>query len=143
MRVGVDEHAHGATLLGEVDLDAAEVGAIAHQNDLAVQVDVLGGEMVEVLQAAVVGVNHLGGHVAGAGGAAEGHHHAGIVLIRVAINVFARGAAHQQLAAGVISLHTHSFWLIHQHAIGNDLRLQAGRAKLLRHVFGGLAVFGG
>ena len=85
LRVGVDEHAGGAALLGDVDLDAAEVGAVASDDDLAVQVDVLGGELIEVFEAAVVGVDHFAGHVAGAGRAVEGHHDAGIVLAGVAL----------------------------------------------------------
>ena len=51
MRIGVDQHAGRAALLGEIDLDAAEVGAVADQDDLAMQVDVLSGEIVEVLAA--------------------------------------------------------------------------------------------
>ena len=82
LRVGVDEHADGAALLGEVDLDAAKVGAVADDDDFAVQVDVLGGELIEVFEAAVVGVDDFSGYVAGAGGAVEGHDDAGIVLAR-------------------------------------------------------------
>ena len=66
LRVGVDEHAGGAALLGDVDLDAAKICAVAADHDLAVQVDVLRGEFVEVFEAAVVGVDHFAGHVAGA-----------------------------------------------------------------------------
>ena len=61
--VGVNEHAGGATLLGDVDLDAAKVGAVAADDNLAVQVDVLGGKQVKVLEAAVVGVDHVAGHI--------------------------------------------------------------------------------
>ncbi len=105
------------------------------------QVDVLGGELVEVFEAAVVGVDDFGGHVAGAGGAVEGHHHTGIVLIGVAVDVLAGGAGHEQFAAGSqASTRTVLGWLM-QYAVGNDLGFEAGGAEHLRDVFGGLAVF--
>ncbi len=40
--VGVDEHADGAALLGQVNFDSAKVGPVAGEDDLAVQIDVLG-----------------------------------------------------------------------------------------------------
>jgi len=69
--------------------------------------------------------------------------HAGIVLIGIAVDVLAGGAAHEQLAAGVPSLEAHSLGLVHQNAIRNDFCFQTRRAKLGCHVFGGLAVSGG
>ena len=56
--------------------------------------------------------------------------------------MFAVGAAHQQLSAGVVRLHAHRLGAIHQYPVGNDLGLQAGVAELPRHILGGLAVFG-
>ena len=102
LRVRVDEYAGGAALLGEIDLDAAEVGAVADEDDFAVQVDVLGGELIEVFEAAVVGIDHFAGDVAGAGGAVEGHDDAGIVLAGVAVDVLSGGAGHEEFAGGVV-----------------------------------------
>ena len=82
--VGVDEDAFGAVLLGDVDLDAAEVAAVADEDDLAFDADAEVGELLEVGQGAVVGVDDLGGDVAGGGGAVEGGEDAGIVLEGVA-----------------------------------------------------------
>ncbi len=143
MRVGVDEDAGGSALLGDIDLDAAEVGAVAADDDFAVEVDVLSGELVEVFEAAVVGVDHFGGDVAGAGGAVEGHHYAGIVLVGVAVNVLAGGAGHEQIAARVQGFDADGFGVVDEDAVGDDFGFEAGGAELLRDIFGGFAVFRG
>jgi len=57
LRIGVEQHARRAALLGQVDLDAAEVSAVADKNDFAAQIDVQGGDVVEVFLPAVVGVD--------------------------------------------------------------------------------------
>ncbi len=82
--VGVDEDAFGAVLLGDVGLDAAEVFAVADDDDLVFDADAELGELLEVGEGAVVGVDDLGGDVAGGGGAVEGGEDAGIVLEGVA-----------------------------------------------------------
>ncbi len=82
--VGVDEDAFGAVLLGDVDLDAAEVVAVADDDDLVFDADAEFGELLEVGEVAVVGVDDFGGDVAGGGGAVEGGEDAGIVLEGVA-----------------------------------------------------------
>ena len=82
--VGVDEDAFGAVLLGDVDLDAAEVAAVADEDDLAFDADAQLGEFFEVGEFAVVGVDDFGGDVAGGGGAVEGGEDAGVVLEGVA-----------------------------------------------------------
>ena len=64
LRVRIDQHTHRAPLLCDVDLDAAKVAAVAHQNDLAVQVDMLRRQQVKVFQAPVVGVHDLTCHIA-------------------------------------------------------------------------------
>ncbi len=46
--VGVDEDAFGAALLGDVGLDAAEVGSVADDDDLVFDADAELGELVEV-----------------------------------------------------------------------------------------------
>ena len=63
--VRVDEDAGGAVALGEVDLGAAEVAAVADEDDLTLDADAAVGELVEVGGGAVVGVDDLGGDVAG------------------------------------------------------------------------------
>ncbi len=140
LRVGVDQHGGGPALLGQVNLDAAKVGAVAAEHDFAVQVDMLGGQQLEVLTPAVVGINHLAGDVARAGGAVEGHHHVGIVLVGVALNMFARRAGHQPFAGFVKGLHAHHLGLVQQHPVAHNGGFQAGLAEFLRHKFGGFQV---
>ena len=107
------------------------------------EVDVLGGELIEVLEAAVVGVDHFCGDVAGAGRTVEGHDYAGIVLVGVASNVLGSGAGHEQFAAGVPGFYADGFGVVDEDAVGNDFGIEAGGAELLRDVFGGFAVFRG
>ena len=64
LRVGVENDANSAALLGQVDFDAAEVGAVAADHDLAVEVDVLAVEFIEVFDAPVIRVDDLAGYVA-------------------------------------------------------------------------------
>ena len=49
--VGVDEDAFGSVLLGDVDLDAAEVFAVADDDDLVFDADAEFGELLEVGEA--------------------------------------------------------------------------------------------
>ena len=63
--IAVDDHPGRAAKLGEVDLHSAEVVTVAHENDLALDVDVQVFELLEILRRAVVGVDHAGGEVAG------------------------------------------------------------------------------
>ncbi len=100
--VGVDQDAFGSEALGEVDLDAAEGVAVADEDDLAFDADAEFGEAVEVREAAVVGVDDGGGHVAGGRGAVEGGQDAGVVLVvdrrrrcGIGVDVFGRGAAEE------------------------------------------------
>ena len=86
LRIGVDDHADGAVLLGEVRLDAAEVLAVADEHDLAVHVDAELVERGEVLGAAVVGVDDRRGHVArGRVGVVADHDVLGVLLPREAV----------------------------------------------------------
>ena len=63
--IGVDEDAGGSILLGDVDLDAAEIAAVADENDFAFEVDAEVFELLEIFGAAVVGVDDFAGDVAG------------------------------------------------------------------------------
>ena len=101
-----------------------------------------GRQLIEVLEAPVIGVDHLARDVSRSRGAVERHHHARVVLAGVALDVFARGPAHEQMAGGVIGLDSHYFGLIQQHAVGNDFGFQPGGAELLRHVLCGPVVLG-
>ena len=101
--VGVDEDAVGAVLLRDVDLDAAEVAAVADDDDLVFDADAEFGELLEVGEGAVVGVDDVGGDVAGGGGAVEGGEDAGVVLegvaaVELGVDVLGRGAGHELLA---------------------------------------------
>ena len=78
-RVGVDEHALGSALLGDIDLDAAIVAAVAHQDDFVLDADAEVGELLEVREAAVVGVDDGRGDIAGGGTGVESRQYAGIV----------------------------------------------------------------
>ena len=61
--IGVDEHADRSALLGNVYLDAAKVGAVADEDNLAVQIDMLRCQLIEVFEAAIVGVDHFASYV--------------------------------------------------------------------------------
>ena len=61
--VGVDQHAGGPALLGQVDFDPAKIRAVAGDDDFAVQVDMEVSKFIEVLKPAIVGVNHVSRHV--------------------------------------------------------------------------------
>ena len=139
--VGVEEHADRSALLGQVDLHAAKVGAITANHNLAVQVDVPRRQLIEVLEPPVIRVHHFARDVSRTRGAVERHHHARIVLAGVALHVFARRTAHEQMAGLVIGLDADDFGPIQQHAVGNDRGLEPSGAKLLRHILRGLAVF--
>ena len=103
----------------------------------------LSGELVEVFEATVVGVDHFSGDVAGAGGAVEGHHYAGIVLVRVAGNALWGGAGHEQFAARVPGLDADGFGVVDEDTVGDDFSFEAGGTELLRDIFSGFAVLRG
>ena len=78
-------------LFGEINLDAAKVGAVAAEDDFAVNVNLLRGEFMEIFRAAEVSVDGLGGDIAGARRAVVRHDDPRIVLIGIAIHVLAIG----------------------------------------------------
>ena len=106
------------------------------------QVDVVGGELVEILETAVVGIDYFAGDVARAGGAVVRHDDARIVLVGIAGNRFALGAGHELLAVGAESLNLDGGWIVEEHAVRNDLCIEAGSAEFLRDVFGSSVVLG-
>ena len=62
--VRVDEDAGGLMLLGEVDLDATKIHAIARQHDFACHADVQFVEFFEILWPPVIHINHIGSDIA-------------------------------------------------------------------------------
>ena len=146
--VGVDEDAFGSVLLGDVDLDAAEVGSVADEDDLAFDADAEAGELFEVGEGAVVGVDDRGGDVAGGGESVEGGQDAGVVLAGVAavfcgIDVLGRGAGHELVAVGVEGFDEDADGLVEEDFVGDDGGLEAGGFELVGDVEGGLVVLGG
>ncbi len=145
--VGVDEDAFGAVLLGDVGLDAAEVFAVADDDDLVFDADAEFGELLEVGEGAVVGVDDLGGDVAGGGGAVEGGEDAGIVLEGVAavfggVDVLGGGAGHEFGAGCVEGFDEDLDGLVEEDFVGDDLGLEAGGFELVGDVDGGGVVLG-
>jgi len=66
LTAGLDQHAEATSAqVGEAaeKMAAATRGLAETVTGIGGQVDVLGGELIEVLQAAVVGVDHFGGHI--------------------------------------------------------------------------------
>ena len=129
-------------LLGEINLDAAKIGAVAAEDDFAVNVDMLRGELVEIFRAAVVSVDGLGGYIAGTRRAVVGHDDARIVLIGIAVHMLAVGAGHEEMAGLVPSLDADDFRIVEEHAVRNDLRIETGGAKFACDELGGFVVLG-
>ena len=63
-RVGINQNTRCAILLRDIDLYAAEVGAVTHNHNLALDTDSQRGELLEVLECAVVCVHNIGGDIA-------------------------------------------------------------------------------
>jgi hypothetical protein len=144
--VGVDDDADRTALLREIDLDAAEVAAVAGDDDLALYTDAEPGKLIEVGERAVVGVDGVGGDVAGGGRTVEGGEDAGVILIGIAavgcgIDVFRAGAGHELLAVGVEGFDFDLERLVEPDTEGNDVGVEAGGLELLGDVEGGFIVF--
>ena len=77
---------------GDKRLHAAKVLAVADDDDLALHVDAHLLQLLEVLRAAVVGVNHIGGDVARRRVLVEGRQNARIVLEGIVAHVLGRWA---------------------------------------------------
>ncbi len=146
--VGVDEDAGGSVLLGDVGFDAAEVFAVADDDDLAFDADAEFGELLEVGEGAVVGVDDFGGDVAGGGGAVEGGENARVVLEGVAavfggVDMLGSGAGHEFGASGVEGLDQDFDGLVEEDFVGDDLGLEACGFEFFGDVLGGGVVLGG
>ena len=64
VRIGVDDAADGAVLLGELGLQSAPTAAVAGDDDLAAYVDAAAREILIVLRHAVVEVDEIPRHIA-------------------------------------------------------------------------------
>ena len=146
--VRVDDDAGGAALLGEVDLDAAKVAAVAGDDDLAFYADAEVFKFFKVGEGTVVGVDNVGSDVTGGGGAVEGWKDTGVVLEGVAavgfgVDVLGGGAGHQLLAGGVKGVDLDRDGLVEPDAEGDDLGVEAGRLEFFGDVEGRCVVLGG
>ena len=140
-RVGVDEHAFGSVLLGEIDLYTAKVAAVTHQDDLALDADTEFGEPLEVLEPAVIGVDDRGGDIARGRRSVEAGQNARVCGIRCGCGVTERGAAEYAGAGRVEGLDEDRYWLVHQDAVGDDFGIEARGPEVLGDVERGGVVF--
>ena len=129
--IGVDDDSGGTVLLRDVGFDAAEIFSVADDDDFAFDADVLGGELGEIFRRAVVGVDDLGGDVAGGRIGVVGSGDALVVLIRVIADMLWRGAGHELFAISTEGGDFNFFRGVHHDAIGNDFGFEAGIAKFL------------
>ena len=84
--------------------------AVAHEDDLALDVDVQVFELLEVLGCAVIRVDDLGGEIAGGRGAVKGGDDARVILVGIVGNVFGSWPGHQDCAVGCSGRDLHFFW---------------------------------
>ena len=135
-RVGVDDHAGSAVLLRHEDFHAAEILAVAHQHDLAADVDFQLVELVEVIRGAIVGVDDVGFDIAGGRHAVEGHDHARIVLVGIVVDVLARRAVHFD-ACGCGQVDADLGGIVDPDFVFDDFGIEPGVAEFLGDVVGG------
>ena len=127
-------------LLRDENFDSAKILPVAHQHDLAAHIDLQFVEFLEVVRRPVVGVDHIGFDVARGRHAVEGHDHARIVLIRIVVDVLARGTVH--LDSGRRGQIDADFGgIVHPDFVLDDLGVEPGVAEFLRDVVGGRLVF--
>ena len=98
--VAIDDDAGRAAKLREVDLHATEVVAVAHEDDLALDVDVQVFELLEVFGGAVVRIDDFGREIAGGRRTVKGGDDARVILVRIVGNVFGSRPGHQYCAVG-------------------------------------------
>ena len=140
-RIGVDDDSGRTVLLGDVNFDAAEIFSVADDDDFSFDADVLGGKLSKIFGRAVVGVDDLGGDIAGGGIGVVGGGDTLVVLIRVVDDMLWCGAGHELLAISSESGDFHFFRRVHHDAIRNDFGFEAGIAKFLCNILGGGEIF--
>ncbi len=138
--IGVDDDSGGSPLLRQVDFDPAEVHSVANQHDFPGNTDVHVVELLEVLRTPVIDIDHIGGEVTGRGRAVKGGQHAGIILVRVIVDMLPGGPGHEDFAVGVGGLQKDLLGQIHPGLVRNDLGIQAGRLELAGHIKRGIVI---
>ena len=127
--------------LRDENFDSAKILAVAHDDDLAAHIDFQLVELLEVFWSAVVGVDHIGLDVAGGRHAVEGHDDARIVLKGIVFHMLARGPVHFD-ACGSGQVYADFRRIVDPNLVFDDLGVESGVAKFLRHVIGGGFIFG-
>ncbi len=140
--IGVNDHARRAMFLRDENFDSAKILPVAHQHDLAAHVDFQLVEFLEIFRRAVVGIDHVGLGIARRRHAVERHHHAGIVLIRIVVDMLARGAVHFD-SGGRGQIDADFCGIVHPDFVFDDFGVEPGVAEFLRNIIGGCFVFDG
>ena len=130
-RIGIDDHSRRAMFLRDEFLHPAEVLAVANQDDLAAHIDLQLLQLLEIFRRAVVGIDHFRLGISRRRHAVERHHDAGIVVVRIAIDVLARGTVHFDSGRRG-DVHADFRWIVDPHLVFDDLGVEPGGAKLLR-----------
>ena len=139
-RVGIDDDAGSTPLLRQVNLDSAEVHAIAGKNDFSRNTDVHLLQLLEILRAPVIDIHRISCHVTGGRRAVEGGQHTGIILVGIIIHVLPGRSAHENLSLVVGGLQKDFQGQIQPRLVGNDLGIETGSLELGRHVHRGIVV---
>ncbi len=122
--------------------DSPKILSVAHQHDLAADVDLQLVEFLEVLRRPVIGIDHIGLDVARGRHAIEGHDHSRIVLIRIAFDTLTRGPMH--FDPGRRShIDTDLRGIVHPDFVLDNLSIEPCIAKFLRDIVGGRFVLDG
>ncbi len=140
--IGIEENACGSVFLRQKGLDASKALAVAHQNNLAVDVDLGLLQAVKVLWSAVVCIYHFGFDISGRRHAVECRCDAGIVLKRVACHLLRRRAVHLHVRRRG-DVHANLLRIVHPHAVFDNFRFQASLAEFLSDVLRRRLVLGG
>ena len=139
-RVGVNNDTSGSALLGQVDLNPAEVHAVTGQHDLPCDAHVHIVETLEIFGPPVIGINNIGGYIAGRRRAVEGRQDARVILIGIVVDVLAAGPCHDDLALGIGRLQKNFLRQIEPRLEGNDLRVESRSFEFAGYVDGCLVI---
>ena len=134
-------------MLRDVNLHAAKVRAIPHQHDLVLHADTEFGQLLEVCQRSVVGVDHLSRHVSRWRRPVEGRKNSRVILKGIAavqrrVDMLRSGPSHKLLPVRVKGFDENFDGLVQQHLVGHDLGLEPCCFELVSYVDSGLVVFG-
>ena len=140
-RIGINDDSGSSSLLRQVDLDSAEIHSVANHHHLPGNADVHVLELLEILRAPVVDIDGVGGHITGGRRTMEGRQDAGIILVRIVIDMLARGPAHQDFSLVVGGLQKYFLGKVHPCLVRDDLGFESGGLELAFDVQGGVVVF--